>query len=64
MIESGRPEHSLNFGDMAVDQNWRSWGDRGKRLCPWCELDLRWKEWPEMNEKERADNPNYCIWEQ
>eukprot|EP00975_Prorocentrum_lima_P060964 12784161-Prorocentrum_lima.AAC.1 len=51
MIESGRPEHSFNFGEMTFDQDGEVWGDRGKRLRPWCELDIRWEEWPEMDEK-------------
>eukprot|EP00975_Prorocentrum_lima_P058230 12219352-Prorocentrum_lima.AAC.1 len=64
MIESRRPEHSLNSDEFTFDEDGRICGERGKRICPWCELDLRWEEWPEMGEKERAENPNYCIWEQ
>eukprot|EP00975_Prorocentrum_lima_P056833 11924078-Prorocentrum_lima.AAC.1 len=64
MIESWRPEHSLAPDELTVDEDGMMRGERGKRLCPWCELDLRWEEWPEMEEKEGSNNPNYCIWEQ
>eukprot|EP00975_Prorocentrum_lima_P053091 11134120-Prorocentrum_lima.AAC.1 len=54
MIEVWRPEHTLNFGELTFDQDGKMWGDRGTRLCPWCELDLRWEEWPDMEERERG----------
>eukprot|EP00975_Prorocentrum_lima_P015132 3207447-Prorocentrum_lima.AAC.1 len=64
MIESRRPEHQLNSDELTFDEEGRICGDTGKRICTRCELDLRWEEWPDMEEKERAYNPNYCIWEQ
>eukprot|EP00975_Prorocentrum_lima_P040023 8407231-Prorocentrum_lima.AAC.1 len=64
MIESGRPEHSLNFGELTFDQDGEVFGDKGKIRCPWCELDLRRDGWSEMSDRERTENPDYCIWEQ
>eukprot|EP00975_Prorocentrum_lima_P056752 11904395-Prorocentrum_lima.AAC.1 len=66
MIESWRPEHALNFSEKVLDEEGRMpvLGDSGKRLCPWCELDCRWEEWPEFSEKERKEHPNYCLLEQ
>eukprot|EP00975_Prorocentrum_lima_P002631 580132-Prorocentrum_lima.AAC.1 len=40
MIESGRPEHPLNFGEMAFDQNGEVWGDRGRRPVSYTHLTL------------------------
>eukprot|EP00975_Prorocentrum_lima_P069533 12926870-Prorocentrum_lima.AAC.1 len=64
MVESWRPEHALDASDLTVDEDGIIIGERGKRICPWCELDLRWEEWPEFSAKEREANPNYCLWEQ
>eukprot|EP00975_Prorocentrum_lima_P014390 3058382-Prorocentrum_lima.AAC.1 len=63
MMESWRPEHALS-ADELIDEEGRICGPRGKRICPWCELDLRWEEWPDINGKEGAENPNYRVWEQ
>eukprot|EP00975_Prorocentrum_lima_P039299 8258876-Prorocentrum_lima.AAC.1 len=64
MVESWRPEHALNPSALNSDEYGRICGERGNMICPWCELDLRWEELPEMEEKERSENPNYCVWEQ
>eukprot|EP00975_Prorocentrum_lima_P047488 9928598-Prorocentrum_lima.AAC.1 len=59
MVESWRPEHALNPSELTSDEDGRICGERGTMMCPRCELDLRWEEWPEMEEKDRIDNPNY-----
>eukprot|EP00975_Prorocentrum_lima_P039597 8320304-Prorocentrum_lima.AAC.1 len=64
MMESWRPGHALSADGLTFDGEGRICGERGKRICPRCELDLRWEEWLEMNDKERAENPKYCVWEQ
>eukprot|EP00975_Prorocentrum_lima_P021150 4449822-Prorocentrum_lima.AAC.1 len=64
MVESWRPEHALNHSELTFDEDGRICVERGKRICPWCELDLRWEEWPEMEERERSYNQNCCVWGQ
>eukprot|EP00975_Prorocentrum_lima_P021409 4514092-Prorocentrum_lima.AAC.1 len=60
MVESWRPEHALNASELTFDED----GVDKKRRCPRCELDFRWEGSPEMEEKDRIANPNYCLWEQ
>eukprot|EP00975_Prorocentrum_lima_P049960 10459696-Prorocentrum_lima.AAC.1 len=39
-------------------------GEMSKRICVYCELECRKKEWPYFTEQDRVNNPNYCIYEQ
>eukprot|EP00975_Prorocentrum_lima_P034677 7289781-Prorocentrum_lima.AAC.1 len=64
MIESWRPEHLLDASETVLDEEGKRIGERGERICPWCELDLRWDEWPEFSEQEMGESPNKCLWEQ
>eukprot|EP00975_Prorocentrum_lima_P056210 11787229-Prorocentrum_lima.AAC.1 len=64
MVESWRPEHALDASDLTFDEDGALVGERVKRICPWCEVDLRWERWPEFSEREGEANPNYCLWEQ
>eukprot|EP00975_Prorocentrum_lima_P025020 5252327-Prorocentrum_lima.AAC.1 len=65
-MESWRPEHQyadpMNLAQ-AVGKEPATRG-RGKRICPFCELECRKNEWPQLTEAERAAKPNHCIWEQ
>eukprot|EP00975_Prorocentrum_lima_P033022 6931718-Prorocentrum_lima.AAC.1 len=38
--------------------------EKGRRFCPWRELDCRWQEWPQFSKKEKEANPDYCLYDQ
>eukprot|EP00975_Prorocentrum_lima_P046633 9746346-Prorocentrum_lima.AAC.1 len=61
MVESWRPEHSLAPDELTFDEDGRICGESGKRSCPWCALDLRWEEWPEIEEREGRDSKLLCV---
>eukprot|EP00975_Prorocentrum_lima_P014116 2999535-Prorocentrum_lima.AAC.1 len=58
MIDSWRLEHSLDISQTFTEEEGRKpvIGNSGRRLCPWCELDCRWEEWPQFSEKERKQS--------
>eukprot|EP00975_Prorocentrum_lima_P016360 3467801-Prorocentrum_lima.AAC.1 len=63
-MESWRPEQAKDAGQLYYNKEGKVCGIKGRRVCPWCELDLRRREWPEMSEEKRTENPDYCVWDQ
>eukprot|EP00975_Prorocentrum_lima_P053078 11131644-Prorocentrum_lima.AAC.1 len=53
-MESWRAEHQRPFSETTRDEEGHIIRDGYERVCPWCELNLRWEEWDEMTDRERA----------